>query len=114
MTPRRLLIVSALAAVLAAVPAYAAPSSVTLLGSVGPGFEISLKNAKNLKPGRYKLSVNDKSTIHDFHLKGPGVNVSTSVRGTGVKTFMVTLKRGVYRYVCDPHASSLKGSFRVR
>jgi plastocyanin len=25
----------------------------------------------------------------------------------------VKLKRGTYRYVCDPHASFMKGSFRV-
>lgn len=103
-----------LAVALAAVPAYAAPSAVTLLGSVGPGFEISLKNTRNIKPGKYKLTVNDKATSHNFHLKGPGVNVKTSVGGKGFKTFTVTLKRGTYTFLCDPHASSLKGSFRVR
>ena len=114
MTRTRLATTVVLAAALAAGPALAAPSIVTLLGSVGPGFEISLKNTKNLKPGKYKLSVNDKATGHNFHLKGPGVNVSTSVGGTGTRTFTVTLKRGTYTFVCDPHASSMKGSFRIR
>lgn len=114
MNRTRLATALVLVAALAVVPAYAASSAVTLLGSVGPGFEISLKNAKNLKPGKYKLSVNDKATSHNFHLKGPGVNVSTSVGGTGVKNFTVTLKRGTYTFMCDPHASSLHGSFRVR
>jgi plastocyanin len=114
MKKTRLAIALALTSALAVVPAYAARSAATLLGSVGPGFEISLKNAKNLKPGTYKLSVNDKATSHNFHLKGPGVNVTTSVGGKGVKTFTVALKRGTYTFVCDPHASSMKGSFRVR
>jgi len=25
----------------------------------------------------------------------------------------VTLEKGVYRFVCDPHSSVMKGSFRV-
>jgi plastocyanin len=41
------------------------------------------------------------------------VNVKTSVPATGSKTFTVTLKKGTYRFVCDPHASSMKGSFKV-
>jgi plastocyanin len=57
--------------------------------------------------------VNDKATFHNFHLTGPGVNVKTSVAATGSKTFNVTLKKGTYRFVCDPHASQMKGSFKV-
>jgi plastocyanin len=41
------------------------------------------------------------------------VNVKTSVAATGSKTFNVTLKKGTYRFVCDPHASQMKGSFKV-
>lgn len=114
MNGRRLVTALVLAAALAAVPAYAARSAVTLLGSVGPGFEISLKNTRNIKPGTYRLIVNDKATSHNFHLRGPGVSVTTSVGGKGFKTFTVTLKRGTYTFVCDPHAFSMKGSFRVR
>jgi plastocyanin len=110
----RLAVVVALAAALVVVPAFAAPAAVTLLGSVGPGFDISLKNAKNLKPGTYKLVVNDKGSSHNFRLEGPGVDVGTSVGGTGFKRFTVKLTRGSYRFYCAPHASSMKGSFRVR
>jgi plastocyanin len=42
------------------------------------------------------------------------VNVATSVGGKGFRTFMVTLKRGTYTFQCDPHAFSMKGTFRVR
>ena len=89
-----------------------------LVGTVGPGFTITLKSAgksvKRLKAGTYVVRVSDKSNIHNFHLKGPGVNKTTDVTGTGTKTWTLTLKPGKYTYVCDPHASSMHGSFRVR
>ena len=57
--------------------------------------------------------MSDKSSIHNFHLSGPGVNVKTSVAKTGTKTFAITLKKGKYTFVCDPHASSMNGSFTI-
>ena len=110
---RRALIVvpAALAAALAAaLPAAAATPSYN--GTVGPGFTIPMAK-KPTKAGKAKLVIADKSSIHNFHLTGPGVNVKTSVSATGSKTFTVTLKKGTYRFVCDPHASSMKGSFKV-
>ena len=110
---RRDLIVipAALAAALAAaLPAVAA--TPTANGTVGPGFTITMSK-KPTKAGKVKLVVADKSSIHNFHLTGPGVNVKTSVSATGTKTFTITVKKGTYRFVCDPHASSMKGSFKV-
>ena len=108
----------ALATVVAAlvVPsALAAP--VKLAGSVGPGFAISLtqggKKVSKLKAGTYTIVVADKANIHDFHLTGPGINKKTSVGGTGTSTWTVTLKKGTYTYVCDPHSAFMKGSFTV-
>ena len=97
-------------------PAGAAPKVVN--GSVGPGFTISLTSGGNkvtsLKAGTYRFDVSDRSPIHDFHLSGPGVNkVITAVSFQGRRSVTVKLKRGMYRYVCDPHASFMKGSFRV-
>jgi plastocyanin len=57
--------------------------------------------------------VNDKSSIHNFHLKGPGFDKATSVPGVGKTTWNVPLRVGTYTYVCDPHASTMKGSFGV-
>jgi plastocyanin len=97
-----------------------ASAKTVLKGTVGPGFTITLKNAagkrvSTLKAGLYVIKVADKSGIHDFHLKGPGVNKRiTTVGFVGTKTFTVRLKKGRYTYVCDPHASSMHGSFRVR
>jgi plastocyanin len=103
--------VSALALVVVVVPAVAA-TTPTFKGTVGPGFTISMAK-KPTKAGKVKLTVSDKSDFHNFHLTGPGVNVKTSVGFQGTKTFTVTLKKGTYRFVCDPHATSMKGSFKV-
>ena len=90
-----------------------AVTTPTYRGTVGPGFTIAMAK-KPTKAGKIKLVVSDKSDFHNFHLTGPGVNVRTSVPAIGSKTFTVTLKKGTYRFVCDPHASNMKGSFRVR
>lgn len=92
-------------------------SSAGLVGTVGPGFTISLSNdgatVKTLKPGTYKITVNDKSSIHDFHLIGPGVDETTDVGSTGTVVWTVTLKKGSYTYRCDPHLTSMIGHFTV-
>jgi plastocyanin len=86
----------------------------TLNGSVGPGFDISLEGTDGLTAGSYTLVVNDQSADHNFHLTGPGgVDVSTEVDETGQKSFDVELEAGEYTFVCDPHASQMKGTFTV-
>jgi plastocyanin len=97
----------------------AAPAAKTVHGSVGPGFTISLtaggKTVTKLKSGvAYRFAISDRSSIHDFHLTGPGVNrMLTSVDFTGTKSFTLKLRKGVYRFFCDPHAAVMHGSFRV-
>jgi plastocyanin len=108
----------ALAAIVAAlVVPSALAATPTLTGTVGPGFTITLKKGTakvtKLKAGAYVIKVSDKSSIHNFRLKGPGVNKTTSVGGTGTSTWKVTLKKGKYTFVCDPHASIMKGTFTV-
>ena len=111
---RRLLLAAASVAVVAlAVALPASAATPTFKGAVGPGFTIKLA-AKPTKAGKIKLVVDDKSSIHNFHLTGPGVNVKTSVGSTGTKTFSVTLKKGTYTFVCDPHKSLMKGSFTIK
>ena len=109
---RRIVILAfaALAALAIAIPAVAA--TPTFKGTVGPDFTITMAK-KPTKAGKIKLVVADKASIHNFHLRGPGVNVKTGVSATGTKTFTITLKKGTYRFVCDPHATSMKGSFKV-
>ena len=114
------LILAAVAAVALVAAAPTGAATTKLVASVGPGFTITLtkggKKVTSLKPGAYSITVNDKSASHNFHLKGPGVNKATSVafKGTPKKPWTVTLKKGTYTYVCDPHATDMKGSFRVR
>ena len=89
-----------------------------LTGEVGPGFTIELKqgskDVKTLKAGTYTIKVQDKASIHDFHLKGPGLNKSTTVPFVGTQTWTIKLKAGTYTYQCDPHASAgMKGTFKV-
>lgn len=100
------------------VAAPAAPATGTLNGVDGPGFTITLKKGgvkvTSLRAGTYRVVVADKSNIHNFHLIGPGVNVKTSVPFVGSKSFTVRLQKGkTYRFICDPHATTMKGSFKV-
>ena len=89
-----------------------------LKGSVGPGFTISVTTAagdpvETLPAGSYELEVEDLSSIHNFHLTGTGVDVSTEVGEEGTEDFTVDLQPGTYTFVCDPHAGQMSGSFEV-
>ena len=120
---RRLLVLAALAAtgVLVAVQAASATTG-KLEGKVSgnSAFKIDVerngRDVKTLKPGRYVIVVKDPATIHNFRLKGPGLNKEiTTVGFVGTKTVTVTLKKGRYVYQCDPHAASgMRGSFVVK
>jgi plastocyanin len=97
----------------------AAPETgATLNASVGPGFEISLTTedgqpVETLAAGSYTLLTDDQADIHNFHLTGEGVDVDTGVGDTGTDSFDITVSEGTYEFVCDPHASSMNGSFEV-
>jgi plastocyanin len=120
MRPRRSAFILAVLAVIAALVAAASAFAATpkLVGETGPGFTIQLKSSagkvKSLKAGTYVIKVEDKSSIHNFHLFGPGVNKTTSVDGTTETTWTVKLKPGKYTYQCDVHvAEGMKGTFKV-
>jgi plastocyanin len=99
-----------------AIPAALA-ATPTLVGTDGPGFTITLtkggKKVSKLKAGTYVFKIADKSSIHNFHLKGPGIDKKTSVGATTKVTWKLKLKPGKYTFVCDPHKSFMKGSFTV-
>ncbi len=94
-------------------------TSAELDGEVRPGFTIEVsqngEDAESIKAGTYTLKVEDKSSAHNFHLIGPGVDETvTEVPFEGEKTVTVKLEKGTYTYQCDPHASSgMKGTFEV-
>jgi hypothetical protein len=107
-----------LAALTLALPGNAATPK--LVASVGPGESITLRTAagapvRNLRAGIYTVTVRDRSDEHNFRISGPGVRKATGVGSTGTVTRKVKLLRGkAYRFVCDPHADDMRGSFRTR
>jgi plastocyanin len=117
---RRGIIGALLAALALAAPASSQAAPPKLVASVGPGLTISLKTAAGKKVtaltrGTYQITVNDKSRIHDFRLRGPGVSKALSgVAAVGTKTVTVRLGAGKYQFVCQPHANAMKGAFSVR
>ena len=119
-TRTRSLLLGAVAfAALAATGSGSAAAAKTVSGTVGPGFTIGLtmqgKKVTKLKAGTaYRFVISDQASIHDFHLSGPGINrVLTGVEFTGTKRFVLTLKKGSYRFVCDPHSGIMHGRFLV-
>lgn len=121
---KRMLISIVLFAALAlplSAPAGTTATPIKLTGVTGPGFTITVKKAgtkvTRLKPGKYTITVTDKSGSHNFVLTGPGVRnkVITGLGFTGRRTATVTLKRGRYEYYCTPHRSmGMRGFITVR
>jgi plastocyanin len=115
---RTTLFALAAAAVAVALVASAQAKSTGLTDEVGPGFKIEVtksgKDLETIKAGTYRIKVEDKAAIHNFHLKGPGLNKKTGIAFKGDTTWTIKLKPGRYTYQCDPHAAmGMKGSFRV-
>ena len=89
-----------------------------LLATVGPNATISLtlngRRVTSLAAGSYTIVVRDRSRRQNFHLIGPGINRRTGVARTGTFTWSVNLRAGVHRFLSDPAARRVRGSFRVR
>ncbi len=119
MNRTRMLAAAGIAALAAALFGAAGAGAATpkLVASVSDPLNISLTKGgikvTKLKAGKYTIVVQDKAADHNFHLSGPGVNKATSVSAKGTTTWKVTLKKGTYTYVCDPHKAFMKGSFTV-
>ena len=119
MRKRSLLLGAVAATALATASGGSAGAAKTVNGTVGPGFTIGLaiqgKKVTKLKAGTpYRFVIQDRADIHDFHLTGPGLNrVLTSVPFTGTKSFVLRLRKGSYRFVCDPHSGIMHGRFLV-
>jgi plastocyanin len=94
------------------------PRLVAVVGT-NDAFAISLRDASGnlvsqLDPGTYEIAVSDRSEIHNFHLSGPGgVDMATAVEQKQEVTWTLTLTDGRYTFVCDEHASTMRGSFIV-
>jgi hypothetical protein len=100
----------------AAPPKPAAPPR--LLATVGPSSTISLRSASGaalttLTAGTYAVAVRDRSKLHNFHLVGKGVNRKSSLAGTAIQTWQVTLAKGTLRFFSDRSPQKVKGSVLV-
>jgi len=98
--------------------AFSQSSAITLKGTVGPGFTITLKKAgkkvTKLKKGTYKFKISDKAASHNFVLSGPVKKKLTTVGFVGTKTVTIKLKKGKYEYYCAPHKPLMHGFFTVK
>ena len=68
-------------------------------------------SAKTVAPGKFRLTVVDRSRAKNFHLVGPGVNRRTGAAFTGSVTWRLELAAGTYRFGSDPR---LGGRLAVR
>ena len=117
--PARLVVLGACLAALL-LPSAAPADNPVLDGFVGANdaFSIRLQDANgarvdHLDAGTYTIKVHDLSTLHNFHLSGPGVDQLTSVDDKQEATWTVALTDGTYTYLCDAHPSTMKGTFTV-
>jgi plastocyanin len=91
------------------------PRLVAVVGT-NDAYVISLRDANGdavtqLAPGTYDIAVSDRSEIHNFHLKGPGVDMASPIETKQETTWTVTIGEGRYSYVCDAHAFQMRGYF---
>jgi plastocyanin len=91
------------------------PKLVAVVGT-NEAFVISLRDANGnavtqLAPGTYDIAVSDRAESHNFHLRGPGVDMSTPIDAKQETTWTVTIGTGIYTYVCDAHSSQMRGYF---
>jgi plastocyanin len=99
-------------------PTSAEIAGGTLVGTVGPGFTITLTKdgapVTTLPAGDYTLTVTDAAANHNFHIFGPGLDeVVTSVPFIGTVTTTIHLTRGTFTFQCDPHRTVMIGTFTV-
>ncbi len=114
---KRLLALAAFAGLAALASPTVALAQTRLIGTVGPDHRISFThengtNVTDIPAGTYTIEVRDRADLHNFHLFGPGVNMRTDVETVGTATWTVTFQdRSRYTFQCDPHFSTLRGTF---
>jgi plastocyanin len=91
-------------------PPTATPLPVLRAGVTAGG--TAFLSRRNVRAGRYRVLVQDRSRRANFHLAGRGVNRRSGMRFKGSATWTVRLARGTYRFGSDPEP--LEGRLRVR
>jgi plastocyanin len=116
MTTRIALVTLLLALVVPSAVAQADNPRLAAVVGTNEAFVISLRDGggnavTTLEPGTYDVSVSDRSEMHNFHLRGPGVDQSTPVGEKQDVTWPVTIGTGRYTFMCDSHSSQMRGYF---
>jgi hypothetical protein len=76
------------------------PNPVRRLSASLTAKRVSL-SARRVAPGRYVVTVRDRSRSRAFRLVGPGVNRRTGRAFTGTASWSLRLRAGTYRYGDD-------------
>jgi hypothetical protein len=76
------------------------PKIGRLAAAVAPSGAVSLSRSR-VAPGRYRITVRDRSSRHEFRLAGHGLSRRTGRGFTGIATWNVKLIRGSYTYRSD-------------
>jgi plastocyanin len=113
---------AAFALVAAAIAAATPQQPVSLKGTVGPGFTITLtksgQRVRTLRAGTYRFVIADRASIHNFVLEkesgGRFERELTDESEVGTKVATLRLTPGKWKYYCDPHESTMFGTFVVR
>jgi hypothetical protein len=123
----RLTLPVALAVVLATTGCGDGADTPTLIATVGSpddpnAYEIHLTTedgteiTTTLPPGEYRLEIDDRSTIHNFHLyeRDEGLDVASEIARTGKETITVVFPEpGSYIYECDAHPDRMRETFSI-
>jgi hypothetical protein len=98
------------------------PTTLNAIVGTNDGFNITLNDANGekvslLSPGTYTVVVDDRPTIHNFHLASnddPTVDFRTELAFVGQESFTVSFKNdNEYAYAWEPHWQTMNGSFLV-
>ncbi len=118
---KRAVLCGVLGCALFASAATLAANRQQLVATVGPGSTISIRTTSGvrvstLKSGTYNILVRDRSRSHSFRLAGPAGSVyrASGRAFVGVTTWKVTLFPGAYRFWCERHPRTMRGTFRIR
>ena len=120
----RALLLAAVLAVVGLLPAAGAAGptgglvTYDLEGGVDDDWSIWLTppngdNVRTLPPRSYVIDVSDSSKAFNFHLRGPGVDRATPVRGEEYTLWTVTLQPGTYEYFSDSEPQEMRETFTV-
>jgi len=100
------------------------PRLIATVGSLDDpdAYEINLTTEEGekvttvLPSGEYLLEIDDRSTIHSFHLaaRQTGVDLATEIAGTGERATVVMLQEPeAYIYFCDAHPARMEVTFSI-